>query len=117
MLIRTQQTNGGPVAVQTNQIVYLRQITPQATGVVLGAKGFNEFAISVDLPLESLLAQITDQRFIRSIQTGGGPVAVNCRHIRYARSENGATVVVLGARGGDEFAISMDMPLESLMTA
>lgn len=114
MLIRTNQTGGGPVAVQTEQILYLRQITGNTTGVVMGARGFNEFAISVDNTLDALVGRMPAGSMIRGVQTGGGPVAVNGRHIRYIRSEGAATIFVLGAKGGEEFAISLDIPFSDV---
>jgi hypothetical protein len=114
MLIKTNQTGGGPVAIQTEQILYLRQITPETTGVVMGARGFNEFAISVDHTLDGLVSALPQGSLIRGVQTGGGPVALNSRHIRYVRSEPPATIFVLGAKGGEEFAISLDIGFEDL---
>jgi hypothetical protein len=114
VLIRTNQTDGGPVAIQSEQILYLRQITPKTVGVVMGARGFNEFAISVDMTLDLLVASLPAHSMIYGIQTGGGPVAVNKRHIRYVRSEDPATIFVLGAKGGEEFALSLDLALDEL---
>lgn len=114
MLIRTTQTGGGPVAIQSEQVLYLRQITPDTTGVVMGARGFNEFAISVDSTLDAFVARMPAGSMIRGVQTGGGPVAVNNRHIRYVRSEGPATIFVLGAKGGEEFAISLDMAMDEI---
>jgi hypothetical protein len=117
MLIKATQTNGGPVIVQTEQIIYLRKITDTATGVVMGSKGFSEFAISVDLTIPELLAHATDCTFVTGCQTGGDTVAINGRHIRYARPEGSATVFVLGSKGGEEFAVSIDRDLEDATSA
>jgi hypothetical protein len=113
MLVRTKQTNGGPIIIQSDQVVYLRQISTTATGVVVGAKGFSEFAISVDDTVEGLVQAMSGA----ARQTNGSTVAINNRHIRYARGEGEATVFVLGSRGGEEFAVSVDIGLDAAVEA
>jgi hypothetical protein len=50
--------------------------------------------------------------FIRFVQTGGAEIAINAEHVRYVRAiDEWTTAVVLGVKGDDEFALSVDEPL------
>jgi hypothetical protein len=50
--------------------------------------------------------------FIRFIQTGGAEIAINSEQIRYVRAIDAwTTAVVLGVKGDEEFALSVDEPL------
>lgn len=50
--------------------------------------------------------------FIRFVQTGGAEIAINGAHIRYVRAiDEWTTAVVLGVKGDEEFALSVDEPL------
>ena len=50
--------------------------------------------------------------FVRFVQTGGAEIAVNADHIRYVRAiDEWTTAVVLGAKGEEEFALSVDETL------
>lgn len=50
--------------------------------------------------------------FVRFVQTGGAEIAVNAEQVRYVRAIDAwTTALVLGAKGDEEFAISVDEPL------
>jgi len=50
--------------------------------------------------------------FIRFVQTGGAEIAVNSDHVRYVRAiDEWTTALVLGSKGDEEFAISVDESL------
>ena len=50
--------------------------------------------------------------FIKFVQTGGAEIAINSQHVRYVRAiDDWTTAVVLGVKGEDEFALSVDEPM------
>ena len=54
--------------------------------------------------------------FIRFVQTGGAEIAVSVDHIRYVRAIDAwTTALVLGAKGDEEFAISVDEPMMEVL--
>jgi hypothetical protein len=50
--------------------------------------------------------------FTRFVQTGGAEIAINVEHVRYVRAIDAwTTAIVLGTKGDEEFALSVDEPL------
>lgn len=63
MFTRFIQTGGAEIAINVDQVRYVRAIDAWTTAVVLGTKGDEEFALSVDEPLLQVLRMLDPAEF------------------------------------------------------
>ena len=63
MFTRFVQTGGAEIAINVEQIRYVRAIDAWTTAIVLGTKGEEEFALSVDEPLLQVLRMLDPAEF------------------------------------------------------